>query len=63
MSTTALSLTSQSRRTRKRLIESVGSVGKVERIGRVAEAVGTLVRVTGIKASIGELCELRNPDG
>jgi ATP synthase in type III secretion protein N len=34
----------------------------MERIGRVAEAYGTLIRASGIRASIGELCELRNPD-
>ena len=35
----------------------------VERVGKVAEAYGTLIRATGLKASIGELCELRNPPG
>ena len=34
----------------------------VRHIGRVAEAYGTLIRVTGIHASIGELCELRTPN-
>lgn len=33
----------------------------VERVGKVAEAYGTLIRATGLKAAIGELCELRNP--
>ncbi|MBR0344245.1 MAG: FliI/YscN family ATPase [Rudaea sp.] len=33
----------------------------VRRIGRVAEAYGTLIRVTGIQASIGEVCELISP--
>lgn len=33
----------------------------VRRIGRVAEAYGTLIRVTGIQASIGEVCELVSP--
>lgn len=33
----------------------------VRHIGRVAEAFGTLIRVTGIHASIGEMCELRTP--
>lgn len=35
----------------------------IERVGRVAEAYGTLIRATGLKASIGELCHLRNPPG
>jgi type III secretion protein N (ATPase) len=29
------------------------------RVGRVAEAYGTLIRASGVAASIGELCELR----
>jgi type III secretion protein N (ATPase) len=33
----------------------------VRHVGRVSEAYGTLIRVTGIHASIGELCELRTP--
>jgi ATP synthase in type III secretion protein N len=33
----------------------------VERVGRVAEAHGTIIKVVGINARIGELCILRNP--
>jgi ATP synthase in type III secretion protein N len=33
----------------------------VERVGRVAEAHGTIIKVVGINARIGELCVLRNP--
>lgn len=44
------------------LVRRIGDVRRVERVGRVADALGTLVRVTGIKARIGEICELRNPD-
>ncbi|MFK7888042.1 MAG: FliI/YscN family ATPase [Gammaproteobacteria bacterium] len=40
----------------------VGQVDTVQRVGHVARAFGTLIRVTGIRARIGELCELRNPD-
>ncbi|MFK8014896.1 MAG: FliI/YscN family ATPase [Gammaproteobacteria bacterium] len=40
----------------------VGRVDTVQRVGHVARAFGTLIRVTGIRARIGELCELRNPD-
>ena len=47
----------------QRLMQRVAAANEVERIGRVADAFGTLVRVTGIKTSIGELCELTNPDG
>lgn len=31
--------------------------------GKVVEVTGTLLRVGGIDAKLGELCELRNPDG
>jgi ATP synthase in type III secretion protein N len=33
----------------------------VERVGRVAEAHGTIIKVVGVNARIGELCILRNP--
>lgn len=45
------------------LLSALARVQAVERVGRVAEAYGTLIRATGLKAAIGELCELRNPRG
>jgi type III secretion protein N (ATPase) len=45
------------------LLGALARVQSIERVGRVAEAHGTLIRATGLKAAIGELCELRNPDG
>ncbi|KVU59700.1 type III secretion apparatus H+-transporting two-sector ATPase [Burkholderia ubonensis] len=33
------------------------------RTGKVLEVVGTLVKVGGLEVSLGELCELRGPDG
>ncbi|KLD76644.1 EscN/YscN/HrcN family type III secretion system ATPase [Xanthomonas hyacinthi] len=33
------------------------------RYGKVVELVGTLLRVEGLAVTIGEVCELRNPDG
>ncbi|MBD7987312.1 FliI/YscN family ATPase [Luteimonas sp. Sa2BVA3] len=45
------------------LLHALARVQSIERVGRVAEAYGTLIRATGLKASIGELCELRNPRG
>jgi type III secretion protein N (ATPase) len=45
------------------LLHALSRVQSIERVGRVAEAYGTLIRATGLKASIGELCELRNPRG
>lgn len=36
-------------------------IDPLTRIGRVAEAHGTMIRASGVSASIGELCELRNP--
>ncbi|MBS7458779.1 FliI/YscN family ATPase [Coralloluteibacterium stylophorae] len=44
------------------LLAALDRASTLERVGRVAEAYGTLIRATGIKAAIGELCELRNPD-
>jgi type III secretion protein N (ATPase) len=45
------------------LLSALAKVHTIERVGRVAEAYGTLIRATGLKAAIGELCELRNPRG
>ncbi|GGJ96278.1 EscN/YscN/HrcN family type III secretion system ATPase [Luteimonas terricola] len=45
------------------LLHALARVQSIERVGRVAEAYGTLIRATGLKAAIGELCELRNPRG
>jgi ATP synthase in type III secretion protein N len=45
------------------LLAALARVQPVERVGRVAEAYGTLIRATGVKAAIGELCELRAPKG
>jgi ATP synthase in type III secretion protein N len=44
------------------LSQALSRVGSIERIGRVADAFGTLIRATGLQASIGELCELRSTD-
>jgi type III secretion protein N (ATPase) len=43
------------------LLEGLRALDPLKRVGRVAEAYGTLIRVTGIVARIGELCELRDP--
>ncbi len=45
------------------LLGALAKVHAIERVGRVAEAYGTLIRATGLKAVIGEVCELRNPRG
>lgn len=45
------------------MLDALSRVSTIERVGRVAEAYGTLIRATGLKASIGELCELRHPRG
>jgi type III secretion protein N (ATPase) len=34
-----------------------------QKVGKVVEVTGTLLRVGGIDAKLGELCELRNPNG
>ena len=43
------------------LLAELRSVDPLKRVGRVAEAYGTLIRATGVGASIGEVCELCNP--
>ena len=42
------------------LLEALQALDPLKRVGRVLEAYGTLIRVTGIAARIGELCELRD---
>lgn len=44
------------------LLRALASRETLQRIGRVAEAYGTLVRVTGISAAIGELCLLEQQE-
>jgi type III secretion protein N (ATPase) len=44
-----------------RLVAALRGVDPLKRVGRIAEARGALIRVTGVNARIGELCELRDP--
>src|SRR5579859_7709073 len=44
-----------------RLLSALRNVETIRRVGRVAEARGTLIRATGVNARIGEVCELRDP--
>lgn len=44
------------------LLRALASHETLQRVGRVAEAYGTLVRVTGINAAIGELCILEHAE-
>ena len=44
-----------------RLLAALRTVETLKRVGRVAEARGTLIRATGVNARIGEVCELRDP--
>lgn len=44
-----------------RLVAALRGVDPLKRVGRVAEARGALIRVTGVNARIGEMCELRDP--
>lgn len=46
-----------------RLEMALGASASFERYGKVLEAVGTLIKVGGIDAQLGELCELWRPDG
>jgi type III secretion protein N (ATPase) len=43
------------------LFDSLRRISTVERRGRVVEAIGTTLRVTGIDARIGQLCEIIEP--
>ena len=43
------------------LIGGLRAIEPLHRVGKVAEAYGTLIRATGIAARIGEVCELRDP--
>jgi type III secretion protein N (ATPase) len=43
------------------LDDAFADVAPIQARGRVLEAVGTLVRVIGINARVGDVCELRNP--
>ena len=44
------------------LLRALANRETLQRVGRVAEAYGTLVRVTGINAAIGELCLLEQAE-
>ncbi len=44
------------------LSQALSRVASIERVGKVADAYGTIVRATGLQASIGEMCELTTPD-
>lgn len=43
------------------LIDALRRVDRLKRVGRVAEAYGTLIRASGVPAAIGDVCELRDP--
>lgn len=49
-------------RTAVALAESLAEFEPVPVIGRVVEAVGTVLKVAGLKAHVGELCILRDAD-
>jgi ATP synthase in type III secretion protein N len=53
----------ESARLREIISSNLGASARVKLCGRVVEARGTLIRVAGIEASIGELCELKLLDG
>lgn len=48
---------------RDRLLRAVHAASPARRVGRVVEAHGTMIRVSGIEARIGELCALQEPHG
>ena len=44
------------------LLRALSRGDTLQRVGRVAEAYGTLIRATGVRAAIGELCLLEQTD-
>jgi ATP synthase in type III secretion protein N len=44
------------------LLRALSRRDTLQHVGRVAEAYGTLVRATGVRAAIGELCLLEQGD-
>ena len=62
MNMTAISLLEQSAGLQEAMFHSLRATSPVALHGRVVEARGTLVRVAGLDAKIGELCELRQGD-
>jgi ATP synthase in type III secretion protein N len=44
-----------------RLTRALVDASTVQIVGRVAEAHGTLIKVTGLQVRIGDICTLRNP--
>jgi len=47
--------------TRDPVLAALDRMDTVTHVGRVTEAFGTLIRVTGVVPRIGDMCELRNP--
>lgn len=45
------------------ILEQISTADLAERRGKVVEAYGTLIKVTGIQARLGDLCELRSKSG
>jgi ATP synthase in type III secretion protein N len=45
------------------LLDIVQATRTIKRIGRIVSAHGTILRVTGIEASIGQTCRIINPNG
>ena len=54
-----MSLLEQTAGLQEAMFHGLGSASRVTLCGRVVEARGTLIRVAGLDAKIGELCELR----
>jgi ATP synthase in type III secretion protein N len=47
----------------RNLVSTLATTPALEVLGKVAEAYGTVIKVTGLRARIGELCLLRDPEG
>ncbi len=58
-----MSVLAQSSGLRESVARALGATAPVTLCGRVVEARGTLIRVAGIDARIGDMCELRLVDG
>jgi ATP synthase in type III secretion protein N len=58
-----MSLAAQGEGLRDGVARALGAAAPIALCGRVVEARGTLIRVAGIDARIGDMCELRLSDG
>ena len=55
--------TTEPSRIARLMIDELDAAPMVRRSGKVVEVIGTLMRVTGLDAQLGELCNVRDTHG